>query len=117
MTICVRHRSASGQLDDEYWEYRRVDHRIDVTLRSGLLRIRFEVKVCSQEKPDFGAHPIVRVDNESWRVLPARFVRCWRHRIEALAAISCPIGDILSPGQHLVLTNAPPHVSAELEVL
>lgn len=116
MTITVRHSTASGRLD-ECWDFDVIQQRIEALVRMGGVSVPLEILVCSQERPRVGAHPILRVDSESWRVLPARYVVTWPHRSASLCAVSCPIGDVLAPGQHLILIHAPPTVSAELAAL
>lgn len=112
MTLHVRHASASGRLD-ELWDYDASERRLDVLVRLGALETSITVQVCSQARPRLGAHPIKRIDGESWRVLPARFVL----HGTTLFPIACPIGDVLVPGEHLILTNAPASVDAELDAL
>lgn len=114
--VQVRHVSASGRCD-EGWEYVPSTQRIEARVRQGNASLSISVLVCSRERPVLGAAPLVRLDNETWRVQPSRFVRCWPHRQEVLEAIHCPIGDTLDPGQQLSLTNAPTAVSDLLETL
>lgn len=116
MTLSVRHASASGRLDEE-WSYLRNEQRIEALVRRGSVVLRLSFAICAKAKVRFGAHPIVRVDGESWRVLPERGVRIWPNGIERVVAIPCPIGDELAPGEHLILTNTPASVDAELAAL
>ena len=76
-----------------------------------------DMAVCSPARPVFGAHPITRVNDESWRVVPLRYVRTWPGGVERLEALRCPIADLLAPGDSIILTNCPDHVSKQLEAL
>lgn len=118
MTLSVRHVSASGRLDnDERWSFDRGDWRIDATVRMGARLVPVVVYACSQARPRLGAHPLARVDGETWRVLPVRYVRAWPNGLETLIAVACPIGDVLAPGEALALTQTPPNIDQELDQL
>lgn len=112
--IHVRHRSASGRAD-EYWELD--SSRILASIRHSAGSLALDAHVCSYGIPIFGAHPIVRIDDETWCVHPVRFIREWPGGIEALRAINCAVGDVLGHGVQLVLAQSPSHVNAELEKL
>jgi len=86
---------------------------VHVTLRRG----EFDVVVCSDARAVYGAHVIRRVDGESWVILPLRYVRVWPRGVEQLMAVSSPVGDGCSPGDQVLLTNAPAEVSLQLESL
>jgi len=111
--IQVRHETASGRLD-EGWEYDRRHQRILASVRQGAAILALDFLVCSYGLPLFGAHPIMRIDGETWTVHPCRYVRVWPGGVEELRAIGCPVGDMLAPGDQLILTNTPHNVDAEL---
>ena len=113
--ICVRHRSASGDLSN-CWEYDASERRVNVTVRLGGQEASFSVAICSRDRPVLGAHPILRLTEVSWRVPPERYIRTWRERVERLETIRCPLSDLV--GYFAVaITNAPPDVAKLLEAL
>lgn len=116
MTYYVQHRTASGSLTQS-WEYDARERRVHVSLRVGLVIVGFSVAVCHGQRPRTGAHSIVRLDGETFRVLPARFVQSFQHRRAQLEPIACTVAEILAPGASLVLQQAPHHVSAEIDLL
>jgi hypothetical protein len=110
--INVRHRTASGRLD-EAWEFDSARRVLDVVLHLGSAApIAMTLPVCHPDRARHGAYPIMRLDGESWRVLPALF------RLESghLVPHDQPIHESLGHSI-LVLTNAPADVDAELESL
>jgi hypothetical protein len=111
--ISARHVTASGRLDEGWLLEGNVIH---ACVRLGSVATSFAIHVCSRERPQLGAHPIVRVDGEAWAVMPERYVLAFHHRVDALAPIACPIGDILG-SEHLALTNCPSDVDEELSRL
>ncbi len=111
--IHIRHRLASGRLD-EAWEYDSARRCLDVVLRLGSASpIAFTLPVCAIDKPRLNAFAIARLDGESWRVLPSRFVLQGDKLVHHEVAIHESIGGRIQ----IVLTNAPSDVDAELEVL
>lgn len=117
MTILyVAHVSASGRLDLG-WDFIADEHRVDAVIRLGTVPVHLSIHVCSRENPRLGAHPLQRIDGESFRVLPERYVRAFPNRIETLQPIRCPIGDILAVSEQLQLTHCTDAVVAELEKL
>lgn len=112
--IYARHRSASGPLDGEGWEFDRRHNRLLASVRQGGILLPLDVPICSYGLPVFGAHPIVRIDGETWTVHPCRLVREWPGGFEQLRAMASEIGDCLGRGTQLVLTNTPHNVDAEL---
>lgn len=115
-THYVPHRTASGSLRRS-WEYVAAERRVLVSLDRGAADVTFAVEVCSQERPAFGACPIVRVDEERWRILPSRYVRTWPDGLEELRPLAQPISSSLGHGEAVVLTNTPEAVTAALEAL
>ena len=115
-TYYVPHKTASGSLHRR-WEYVAEERRIVASVELGAVDVTFAVEICSQERPAFGACPIVRVDDERWRVLPERYVLVWPDGVEELRPIAQPITTSLQAGDSLMLCNAPPDVSALLESL
>lgn len=113
--ICVRHRSASGDLEN-CWEYVAGEQRVHVSLRMGSEVVSFSVAVCSAERPTIGAHPLRRLDSESWRIPPERYIRTWRNHVELLETIRCPLSDLVGYFT-LAITNAPGQVARQLEAL
>jgi len=85
-------------------------------VRQGAATIAIDFAVCSYGLPIFGAHPIIRIDGETWAIHPVRFVRTWPGGVERLQSFVCPVADVLGSEQ-LILTQAPHVVSAELETL
>lgn len=116
MTLCVRHVSASGSSLDEGWE-RNSPHAIEARVRMGAEIVPLLVQVCSVDRPRFGAHPIKRIDEETWLIHPLRYVHTWARGSDALTAVRCPIGDLFTPGDSLLLSNTPPSARAWLEAL
>lgn len=139
MLITVRHRTASSARgDSNVWEYDPSRRVVDIVLRLGAAEpIAFAVIVCSPQRPRFAAHPIVRVDGESWRLLPSRFAsiedEClttvelhgiafpWPRdvplqTVECRRGI-CPLHAAIGTGTHLILANSPPIVDDELSEL
>jgi hypothetical protein len=109
----VRHRTASGSLS-EMWEFDNARRVIDVVLRVASAKpIAFTVPVCAPDRARIGAYPVMRLDGESWRVLPARFVL--EHGL--LVPHDAAIHESFGRGSQIVLTHAPADVDAELESL
>lgn len=115
MMLCLRHRSASGDLANG-WEYLPHERSILCNVREGNLSVEFRVEVCARERLAFGAHPIVRLGAEEWCILPERVIRTWPHRQERLDTIRCPVNAALGM-RGITLTNAVEDVSALLEAL
>lgn len=113
--ISLRHRSASGDLSNG-WEFDPRERSILCNVREGQRSVEFRVEVCARERLAFGAHPLARLDGESWLVLPERVIRTWPNRIEKLDTIRCPILAELGTVA-IALTNAPEAVSHALEAL
>lgn len=140
--ITIRHRSASGRLD-MLWEFDPARRVIDAVLRmEGGPELAFAIRVCAPDKPIPFAHPILRLDSESWHILPAVFVpedepsRSTAidapHSVRALELrprdclarpehrslsghdIPCALHRAIGGGTHLVLTNAPEAQDREL---
>lgn len=112
---CVRHRSASGSLG-EGWEFSAPERSILLNVRDGSVVHEFTVEICARERLVFGAHPIVRISDEEWSILPERVVRVWPGRVERLETIRCPVRASLGM-RGIALTNTPASVSCELEAL
>ena len=114
--ITVKHVTASGRAD-QGWTFYPPDRRIDVLIRRGACPLALALYVCSREQPAAGAHRILRVDSDSWRILPERFMRIMVMGLARLIAIPAAIGSELAPGEHLLLTCCPENVTTELEAL
>jgi len=113
--LCLRHRSASGDLSHG-WEYDEQERAVLCHVREGQLSVEFRVRICSAERLVLGAHPILRLDAETWRIVPERVIRTWPNRVERLETIRCPVNSALGYVT-LALTNTPPEVSRLLEAL
>lgn len=112
-SIQVRHRLASGRLS-EAWEYDSARHVLDVVLQQASANpIAFTLLVCAPDRARVGAHPIIRLDGDTWRVLPAVF----RFEHDILVPHDVVLHEALGHGNALVLTHAPADVDAELEAL
>lgn len=116
MSITLRHKTASGRLDNA-WELVPCADRIHAVVRAGAIAASIDVEICSRARPRMGAHPIKRVNGEIWRIEAERYVREWVGGVERLRAIPCPLGDALGPGTSLTLTQTPPEVDDLLEAL
>ena len=116
MSITLRHKSASGRLDNA-WEYDQRTQRVHAVIAAGAIKSSIDVEVCSPERPRIGAHPIKRLNGETWRIEAHRYVREWKNGVERVVAFPCPIGDAIGPGTSLTLTQAPPIVDDQLEAL
>ena len=111
------------------WEFDPERGTVDLVVRLASARpLAFAVKVCSPDKPRLWAHPIMRIDQESWRILPAIWVV--EHSVGQLPKLTprecggkkaspfpCDLHAVIGTGSHLVLTNAPPNVDLEIAEL
>lgn len=140
--VVVRHRTASGRLD-ALWEFDPARKVVELVLRLASEKPRaFTVAVCFPDRPRIWAHPLMRLDSESWRILPSLFVPIeeeeevgveerhgvpfprarplllepWECR-RAYRGLPCPLHAEIGTGSHLVLTNAPANVEIELAEL
>lgn len=87
-----------------------------VAFKMGREEMTFSIEVCAQERLVLGAHPLKRISEEQWTVLPERVIRTWREHIERLETIRCPFNGVVGYFA-IALTNAPADVSALFEVL
>lgn len=115
-SICLPHRTLRGGLEHA-WEYVPNAHKVLIALQTGSMHTVFSVDVCSANAPRLGAHPIARIDLETWRIIPMRYVRSWVGGVEQLTPFPCPISSSLTPGDALMLLNAPIEVTEQLEEL
>lgn len=113
--LTLPHRSASGALDHG-WEYDSTERRILCNVRDGAARLEFGVWICSTDRLVIGAHPITRMNEECWRVLPERVIKTWPNRMERLETIRCSVHGALGCVA-ILLTNTPAAISAALEAL
>jgi hypothetical protein len=128
--LTIRHRSASGH-PDSLWEFDSGRGVIDLVFRLGSAApIAVTVKICALERPKLWCHPITRLDGESWRILPAVWgvapgsVIGQPPRLVPMDCVDrhggpleCELHRAVGPGAHVILTNAPAVVDAELEGL
>lgn len=111
--IQVRHRLASGRLD-EAWEFDPSRRVIDLVLRQGSAKpLAFTIPVCAIDRPRLGAFAMSRLDSDSWRILPTCFVLYG----ERLVHHEMPIHPEIGGRVQIVLTHAPYEVDAELEIM
>jgi hypothetical protein len=111
--IAVRHRTASGP-SGSAWEFDVERRVVDVVLCLGSAApVAFTVAVCAPDRAREGAHPVMRLDGESWRILPARF----RFEHGILVPIDAAIHVALGPGKQIVLTTSPADVDEEIASL
>lgn len=111
--IQVRHRLASGRVS-EAWEFDSARQVVDVVLQQGSADpIGFTLPICAIDKPRLGAYAISRLDGDSWRILPTRFIYSGGRLVHHEVAIH----EALGARTMLVLTHAPADVDAELETL
>lgn len=109
----IRHRTASGSLT-ELWEFDPARRALDVVFQLGSAApIAFTIPVCAPDRARVGAHPVMRLDGESWRVLPAAF----RFEHDILVPYDLPIHPSLGHGMQIILTHAPAEVDAEIAAL
>lgn len=131
--LVLRHRTASGDLTSQ-WELDPVRGVIEIAFRLGSAHpVALTVLVCHPDRPKTLAHPIMRMDGESWRILPAIFLpaisvsrdrdrtrytpRDCGRAIGIRAAVTCELHDAIGAPWVIVLTNAPAEQDAELEAL
>ncbi len=75
--------------------------------------IAFTLAVCAVDRPRLGAFAITRLGEDSWRVLPTRFIYAGGRLVHDEVAIHEALGE----REMLALTHAPADVDAELETL
>lgn len=139
--LVVQHRSASSPLDS-VWEFDPARRAIDIVFGLDALEpIAFTIPVCAIDRPRFGAHAMVPLDDACWRLLPSFFVVS--EAAEVVAGIElhgvrstppktlsleprdchprfdeerspCRLHHMLGCGTQIVLANASPTVEIEL---
>lgn len=128
--ITVRHRTTSGRLDS-MWEFDSERGCVEVVIRLASARpAAFTVKVCAPDKPRLWSHPIMRLDAESWRILPALWVVEHSSVAGQLPQLTprpctgrdaspfpCELHAVIGAGNHLALLNTPPAVDLEIAEL
>lgn len=120
--VHVRHRSASGRLD-EMWEYDPARRIIELVFRLASEHpSTASIPVCAPKAARRLAYPIVRIDGETWRIVAARFVESivelrGNSVTRMLVPEPFPIHPRLTCGDHILLCAAPPNVDRELEAL
>lgn len=131
--ITLKHRTAFGRLD-ACWEFDSARGVVDLVLRLGSAEpLGLTVRVCATDKPKLWCHPIMRLDADSWRILPAIWIpspeskvgcppklaprECVERGSRLRDAIPCELHSAVGGGVHLVLTNAPAAVDFDLEGL
>ncbi len=102
----LRHRSAVTA-HEPHWHF---DHEMG-DLMVALTHAVFAVSLCSTNRPRFGAHPVLRIDETSWRVPAARY----RHQSPQGQWLTemWPLHELLGT-DGLTLIDAPAHVCSEL---
>lgn len=128
--IAIRHRTASGRLDS-LWDFDPARGVVEVVLRLASARpVAFTIRVCSRDSPRLWCHPILRVDAESWRILPATWMAKQstvdRHLPQlapsscagrAAAPFPCDLHAVIGASEHVLLSNTPPNVDLEIAEL
>lgn len=131
--IQLRHRTASGDLANQ-WEYDPARGVLEIVIRLGSAHpVALTVPVCHPDRPRLLAHPMMRLDGESWRILPAIFlptVSVSRDRTRSgltphdcaragglRSAVPCELHEAIGSPAHLIITHSPPEQDAELEAL
>lgn len=141
--LTLRHRSASSGDLTNLWEYDPARHVLEIVIREASgPALDLTVPVCVAGRPRLGAHVVTRVNEETWRILPAHYTlvsldasREWRnigHRVQtptpmvlasrecaatSKAMQSCRLHGAIGWGTQVFLTNAPPDVQADMEAL
>ncbi len=105
--ITARHRTASGNLNAQAWELR--GRSVVLTLRVGARLVEIDVPVASPKRRRFGAWQLVRTDEHSWQILPAKFVG--EHSV-----VSCAVHEHVG-FEGVALTCAPDDVSLAMSEL
>ncbi len=130
--ITLRHRTASGD-PSNVWEFDPLRSCIEMVFRLGSAAPRaLTVKVCAIDSPALWCHPLMRLDGECWRILPALFTPantslpgrpptlaprdCLRPGGGLRGAIPCELHEVIAATM-LLLVNAPPGINEELEAL
>jgi hypothetical protein len=88
---------------------------VELVIQRGSIVTAFTVNVCAIDKPRFDAFALARLDSDSWRILPIRYV--WAGYGIKLVHDERAIHESLSKGDHIVLANAPEDVAIELQEL
>jgi hypothetical protein len=105
----LRHVTASGGAVP-WWSYDSIRKTLHVELRRGAA----DIEVCSLAKPRYAAFPIVRVGEDTWRVVPARYIS--RGANGELIATPHVINEELGL-DFIQLINAPESVAEEISGL
>ena len=102
-TIDVRHRSASASLDASVWEMD--GNNLVVYVRfSGAKPVGCTLSVCSEQRRKVGSLSLSRIDETTWKVMPAR----WRFGGGFWSTVTSAYdADALLPLWPMVLTHAP----------
>lgn len=112
--IQVRHRLSSGGVLWNIWDYDSARRVLEIVFQLGSAEpIAFTLSICAPDRARANAHPLLRLDGDSFRVLPAVF----RVENEILVPHDCALHSSLSHGDALVLTHAPADIDAELSEL
>ncbi len=113
MTLYAKHRTASGDLGANRWEYDPQRRLVLALLRSASTkRLSVEIRVCSNARPAVGAHCIFRLNEDMWRISLAAYVSADLKR-SPVPASHHP----LLPADEVILTHAPADISVELSRL
>ena len=74
-TINLRHRSASGPASSSVWEIDRETSHVVLFARMAdtAPTIGCDLLVCSSRRPKVGAVSLTRIDESTWRLMPARW--------------------------------------------
>lgn len=131
--IALRHRTASGR-SDALWEFCSQRCVVEIVLRLGSADpLAVTIRVCAPDRPKLLCHPILRLDGESWRILPAIFVPavsvsrdrdrsrlaprdCSTRNGGLAGAIPCELHSAIG-NVGLILSNAPEDQNREMEAM
>ena len=113
-TIDLRHRSASGSLTSSVWELDPSGLVACYVRFDGALGVGCTLSVCSSRRPRVGALSLTRVDEATWKVMPARY----RHGGGFWSCVTSAYDEgALLPLWPLMLSHCPESAAKILEAL
>ena len=115
-TIDLRHRTASGQVLSSVWEIDRETGHIVAFVRmaDGAPTVGVDLLVCSSRHPKVGGVSLSRVDETTWKLMPARY----RHGGGVWSTLTSAYdADAVLPLWPIMLTHARAEDSEILEKL
>jgi hypothetical protein len=113
-TINVRHRSASGSFGASIWELDESGNVVAYVRFDGMRPIGCTLSVCSSRRPVVGALSLTRVDETTWKIMPARY----RHGGGFWSTVTSAFeADALLPLWPMMLTHCHADAAKILEVM